>query len=221
LNQLLFNAVTYNTETDFTPVILVGELPQLIISSPYLGFKKLQDLIDFGKNNPGKLNIGHAGAGSTGHLIAALFLTRTGIQATLVGYHGASPVITDVLSGHIQAGVPVYLPAVRSVTVLAVTSEQRIDFLPDIPTARESGTDLIASTWIAIMAPAGLPKGIVAKLNATIDHFLKSEEGQRQFANAGIRPLGGAPERLADVIEHDRQTWAPIIAKENIKLDPN
>jgi tripartite-type tricarboxylate transporter receptor subunit TctC len=221
LNQLLFKSVPYNTDTDFTPVILVGEIPQLIVSSPQLGFKKLQDLVDFGKNNPGKLNIGHAGAGSMGHLTAALFLARTGVQATLVGYRGASPVIMDVLSGQIQAGVPVYIPAVSSVTVLAVTSEQRIGFLPDIPTARESGTDLIASTWVAIMGPAGLPKGIVAKLNTAIDQFLASEEGIQQFAKAGIRPFGGTPDRVAEVIKHDRQTWAPIIAKENIKLDPN
>jgi tripartite-type tricarboxylate transporter receptor subunit TctC len=221
LNQLLFKSVPYNTDTDFTPVILVGEIPQLIVSNPQLGFKKLQDLVDFGKNNPGKLNIGHAGAGSMGHLTAALFLARTGVQATLVGYRGASPVIMDVLSGQIHAGVPVYIPAVSSVTVLAVTSEQRIGFLPDIPTAREGGTDLIASTWIAIMGPAGLPKGMVAKLNTAIDQFLKSEEGIQQFAKAGIRPFGGTPDRVAEVIKGDREKWAPIIAKENIKLDPN
>jgi tripartite-type tricarboxylate transporter receptor subunit TctC len=221
LNQLLFKSVPYNTDTDFTPVILVGELPQLIVSTPQLGFKTLQDLIDFGKDNPAKLNIGHAGAGSMGHLTAALFLARTGVQASLVGYRGATPVIMDVLSGHIQAGVPVYIPAVSSVTVLAVTSEQRIGFLPDIPTARESGTDLIASTWIAIMGPAGLPKDIVAKLNMAIDQFLNSEDGIQQFARAGIRPFGGPPDRVVQVIRRDRQTWAPIIARENIKLDPD
>jgi len=221
LNQLLFSSVPYHTDTDFTPVILVGEIPQLIVSSPKLGFQRLQDLIAFGKNNPGRLNIGHAGAGSTGHLAAAVLLARTGIEATLIGYRGAGPVIADVLSGHIQAGVPVYLPAVKSVSVLAVTTEQRVEFLPDIPTARESDTDLIASTWIAIMAPAGLPQDIVTKLNTTIDHFLKSAEGKQQFTQAGIRPLGGPAERLTEIIKHDRETWAPIIVKENIRLDPN
>jgi tripartite-type tricarboxylate transporter receptor subunit TctC len=221
LNQLLFKSVPYDTEKDFTPIVLVGEIPQVIVSSPKLGFKTLQDLVEFGRRNPGKLNIGHAGAGSMGHLTSALFLARTGIQGTLVGYRGAVPVVMDVLSGQIQAGVPIYIPPVENVTILAVTSDQRISFLPDIPTARESGTDLIASTWVALMGPAGLPQDIVLKLNTAINQFLASPEGIEQFAQAGIRPLGGTPEHLAQVIKQDRATWAPVIAKENIRLDPN
>lgn len=221
LNQLLFKTVPYDTQKDFTPIILVGEIPQLIVSSPKLGFKMLQDLIDYGRKNPGKLNIGHAGAGSMGHLTGALFLARTGIKGTLVGYRGAGPVVMDVLSGAIQAGVPVYIPPVRNVTMLAVTSDQRIQFLPDVPTARESGVDLIASTWVAIMAPAGTPHAIVMKLNKAINEYFVSPEGKQELTKAGIRPLGGTPEQLAAVIQHDRAAWAPIIAKEHIKLDAN
>jgi tripartite-type tricarboxylate transporter receptor subunit TctC len=221
LNQLLFKSVPYDTEKDFTPVILVGEFPQVIVSNPKLGFKTLQDLVEYGRSNPGKLNIGHAGAGSMGHLTGALFLARTGIQGILVGYRGAAPVVLDVLGGVIQAGVPVYTPAAKSVTILAVTSAQRIPFLPDIPTAREGGVDLIASTWVAILAPAGLPQDIVVKLNTAINQFLASPEGIQQFTNAGIRPLGGTPEHLAQVIKQDRANWAPVIAKENISLEPN
>ena len=154
-------------------------------------------------------------------MTAALFLTRTGVQGTLVGYRGAGPVVTDVLSGQIQAGVPIYIPPVKSVTALAVTSERRIGFLPDIPTARESGIDLIASTWVAVMGPAGVPKDVVVRLNTAIDQFLKSEDGTQQFARGGIRPIGGAPDRLVEAIAQDRRIWAPIIARENIKLDPD
>ena len=221
LNELLFKSVPYDTDKDFTPIVLVGELPQLIIASPKLGFKTLADLVEFGRKNPGKLNIGHAGAGSMGHLTAALFLARTGIQGTLVAYRGAAPVVLDVISGQIQAGVPIYIPPARNATILAVTSDRRIPFLPNIPTARESGVDLTASTWIAFMAPAGLSKDIVAKLNAAINEYLESPQGIEQFTKVGIRALGGTPERLAEVIKHDRALWAPVIAKENIKLDPN
>lgn len=221
LNQLLSKSVPYDTERDFTPVILVGEIPQLIVSNPKLGFKTLQDLIEFGRSNPGKLNIGHAGVGSTGHLTAAVFLARTGIQAALVGYRGGVPVIMDVLSGHIQAGVPIYSPQAKEVSMLAVTSNERIPFLPDVPTARESGVDLIASTWIAILAPAKTPRDIVMKLNTAANEFLATPEARQLFANAGIRPLGGTPEHLAEVIKKDSAMWAPIVAKENIKIDPN
>lgn len=221
LNQLLFKSVAYDTDKDFTPVIMVGEIPQLIVSSPKLGFKTLADLVEFGRKNPGKLNVGHAGAGSMGHLTAALFLARAGIKGTLVSYRGAMPVVRDVLGGQIQAGVPIYIPPARNVTILAVTSAERISFLPDIPTAREGGVDLIASTWVAIMAPAGTPHDIVLKLNAAINAFIASPEGAAQYKNAGIRPLGGTPERLSEAIAHDRALWTPVIAKENIKLDSN
>ena len=104
LNQLLFKSVPYDTEKDFTPVILVGELPQVIISDPKLGFKTLQETVEFGQKNPGKLNIGHPGAGSMGHLTGALFLARTGIKGTLIGYRGAAPLLHDVLGGQISGG---------------------------------------------------------------------------------------------------------------------
>lgn len=221
LNRMLLKSVPYNTDTDFTPVIVLGDIPQLIVSSPQLGFKQLPDLVDFGKRNPGTLNVGHAGAGSMGHLAAALFLARSGIQGTLIGYRGAAPVVADVLSGQMHAGFPIVIPAAASVTTLAVTSDQRLGFLPDVPTAREAGTDLLAGTWFAIMAPAGVPKPIVMQVNQTIDRFLKSEGGAQQLARLGMRALGGPPERLTQVIENDRRTWGPVIANENFLLDSN
>lgn len=221
LNELLFKSVPYDTAKDFTSIVLVGETPQVIIASPKSGFKTLHDLVEFGRQNPGKLNIGHPGPGSMGHLTAALFLARTGIQATLISYRGAAPVVTDVLGGQIQAGTPLYNPSVKNVTVLALTSDQRAPFLPDVPTAREGGVDLVARTWLALLAPAGLPREIGTKLNNAINQFLSSPEGMQQFATAGIRPLGGTAEHLAETIKSDRALWAPVIAKENIKLNPD
>ena len=110
---MLFKSIPYDTDKDFTPVVLFGELPQLIVSSPKLGFKKLSDLVDYGRANPDKLNIGHAGAGSMGHLISVLFLARTGIKGTLIAYRGAAPIVTDVLSGQIQAGSMIYIPPAK------------------------------------------------------------------------------------------------------------
>jgi tripartite-type tricarboxylate transporter receptor subunit TctC len=219
LNQLLFKSVPYDTERDFAPVVLVGELPQVIVAGPQ--FKTLKDLIEYGRANPGKLNIGHAGAGSTGHLAAALLAARSGIQATFVGYRSANAVVADVLSGQIQAGVPLYVPAVNTVNVLAVTSEQRVSFLPNIPTAREAGSELVASTWVGLLAPQGTPAGIVARINAAVDEYIKSKEGIETFAKANIRPLGGSVAHFAQTIRQDRALWAPVIAKENIQLEPN
>ena len=219
LNQLLFKSVPYDTDRDFAPVALVGELPQVIVAGPQ--FKTLKELIEFGRANPGKLNVGHAGAGSTGHLAAALLMARSGVQATLVGYRSASAIVADVLVGTIQAGVPMYVPSVNTVNALAVTSEQRVGFLPDIPTARESGSELVASTWVGLLAPTGTPDDIVTKINATVDEYIKSRDGIETFAKASIRPLGGDAAHFAQTIRQDRALWAPIIAKENIQLEPN
>jgi tripartite-type tricarboxylate transporter receptor subunit TctC len=220
LNQLLSKSIPYDTDKDFTPIILFGELPQLIVSSPSLGFKSLGELVAYGRANPGKLNIGHSGAGSMGHLIGALFLSRTGIQGTLVSYRGVGPMVIDLLSGVIQAGVPVYIPQVKNVTILAIAGAQRVAFLPGVPTAHESGVDVSASTWFAIMGPAGMSPGVVAKLNEAINQFLTSSEGAQACLVGGIRPIGGKPEHLSTTIRQDRALWAPVIAKEKITLDP-
>jgi tripartite-type tricarboxylate transporter receptor subunit TctC len=221
LNKLLYKSVPYDAELDFTPIILLSEAPHVIVSSPALGLRTLQDLVDYAKRNPGQLNVGHAGAGSTGHLAAALFLARAKIRGTMIGYRGATPVIQDVLSGQIQAGFPIYIGAVSSVASLAVTSEERASFLPDVPTARESGVDLAATTWVGLTAPAATPAPIIDKLNLAINDYIKSEEGRGRFATLGHLPLGGPPERLTQKMAADKAKWAPVIAAEYISLDLN
>jgi tripartite-type tricarboxylate transporter receptor subunit TctC len=148
-------------------------------------------------------------------------MARSGVQATLVGYRSANAIVADVLGGTIQAGVPMYVPSVNTVNALAVTSEQRVGFLPNIPTARESGSELVASTWVGLLAPTGTPDDIVTKINATVDEYIKSRDGIETFAKASIRPLGGDAAHFAQTIKQDRALWAPIIAKENIQLEPN
>jgi tripartite-type tricarboxylate transporter receptor subunit TctC len=221
LNKLLYRSIPYDPDGDFEPIILQSEAPHVIVSTPALGFTKLEDLIDYGRNNPGKLNIGHAGAGTTGHLAAAVFLARAGITASLVGYRGAAPAVKDVLGGQIQAAFPIYVGAVNSVTRLAVTSPERVPFLPDVPTVRESGIDLAATTWIGLVAPKGTPREIIAKLNTTIDAYLKSEEGRGRMTAMGHVPLGGPPDRLTSLMAAEKAKWAPVIAAEKISLDPN
>ena len=221
LNQLLFKFTPYDTERDFTPVLMLGEIPNVIISSPQLGFKTLSDLVAYGKSNPGGLNFGHSGTGSVGHLSAALFASKAGIKGTYVAYRSPNAVVTDVLAGQIQAGVPTFIPAVQSVTALAVTGDQRLESQPNIPTIRESGFDVVAITWIALLAPAGLPDKIRDQLNAAVNDYLKSSDGRQAFARLNLRVIGGSPDDLAQAMKRDRALWAPIIAKENIQLDAN
>ena len=219
LNKLMYKSIPYDHDRDFDPIILLSDTPQAIISSPKLPIKTLAELVAYGKENPGKLTIGHPGAGTMGHLTAVLFLARTGIDGSPIAYRGTTPLITDLLGGQIVAGSPAYTPAVESATVLAVTSEQRAGFLPHVPTAREAGFDVIAGSWTAIAGPAGMPRDIVLKLNAAINDYLKSEEGSRLFAQIGMRVLGGPPERVTQAVREDRLKWEPVIRAADIKLD--
>ena len=219
LNKLLYKSIPYDPDTEFEPVALIGDAPQVIVSSPKLGFKSLADLVAYGKSNPGALTVGHSGAGTMGHLAAALLLSRAEIDGSLIAYRGATPAIADVLSGHIAAGVPAYIPIVDTVTRLAVTSEERVSFLPDIPTARESGVDVVASTWSAIVGPKGVPGDIVMKLNAAINDYLASQDGQRQLAVFGMRRLGGSPGRVTEMMAQEKVKWEAVIRSANIKLD--
>jgi tripartite-type tricarboxylate transporter receptor subunit TctC len=219
LNKILYKSIPYDPDTEFEPVVLLSEVPQVIVSSPKLGFKTLADLIAYAKANPNTLTVAHPGAGTMGHLAAALLLTRAGITGSLIGYRGSTPAITDILSGHIMAGVPAYIPVTETVTRLAVTSEERVGFLPDVPTAREAGIDVVASTWGALVGPRGMPAEVVAKLNAAINDFLAAEEGRRQLALFGMSGLGGPPQRVTELMAREKTKWGAVIREAKIKLD--
>lgn len=221
INGLLSKSVTYDSVTDFTPIIMVGETPPVLAASPKLGAKTVGELIAFSKSNPGALNIGHAGAGSMGHLAGALFLSRAGLQGTLVGYRGPGPVVTDVIAGQIHAGFPFFVGTLSAANVLAVTSERRMAFLADVPTMQEAGVDVVATTWTALVGPVGLPSVVVERLNAAVNAYLGSAEGREQAVKLGIQPLGGKPADVTSAIRNDRAKWARVIAEANIKLDSN
>lgn len=221
LSPMMLKGIGYDTDRDFTPVIVLGELPQMIVSDPKLGFKSLQDLIDFGRKNPDKMNMGHSGPGTLSHLAATVFYARTGLKGGLISYRGAVPMVTDVTGGAISSALTIYVPQVANVSILAVVSDERISYLPNVPTAKESGLDLSAGSWMGILAPAGTPPDIVAKLNKTIDEFIASPEGRAQFTRGGMSPIGGPPEKMTELIKRERATWGPLIAKENIKPEAN
>ena len=124
-----------------------------------------------------------------------------------------------MLGGEIDAGIPAYIPQVHSAKSIAVTSGERVDFLPGVPTARESGVaDVASGTFTALAAPAGTPPEIVMKMNRILDAFLKTDEAKKQFATLGARPLGGPPERLTERMNQEKALWGPIVKSADIKL---
>ena len=136
-----------------------------------------------------------------------------------MSYRGTGPMMIDVLGGAIDAGFPAYNPATKEASILAVTSDQRAEFLPDVPTMKESGFDLVGGTWEAIFAPANLPPEIAAKLREAIDAFLRKPETRARFNATGFQLIGGPSARLVEQIMQDRAKWAKII--QDAKIGPD
>ncbi len=213
LRPLLEQGLAYDPVADFTPIVLVGDAPNVIVAGTQSRYGSIQDVVAYAKQNPGKLTIGHPGIGTMGHLVALLFCAEAGIDANLISYQGAPAILTDVAGGHIDIGAIAYGVGANAVKSLAVTTKERVDFLPDVPTMGEVNyPNVVATTWSAVYAPAHLPKSIVGKLNATINAFISQEETRKHFATVGYRVLGGPPQRLADQMAEDRAKWSKVIA---------
>lgn len=215
LRPLIDKSVGYDTDADFTPIMLIGESPNVLLANPKLGVSTVKDLLAHIKTKDNKISIGHSGPGTMGHLCSVVFASLAGLDASSISYRGTAPMLADLLGGQIDSGFPAYNPATRSATILAVSSDERVDFLPGVPTMKESGFDVVGATWFAIWGPAHMPAEIVAKLNAAMNAFLQKPETRARFSEAGFRLFGGPPARVSEKVAQDRARWAPIIARLN------
>ena len=214
---LIDKKVGYDAEKDFTPIILIGDTPNAVMASPKHGFKTIKDLLDYVNTKSNKLTIGHPGPGTMGHLCGVLLARKAHIDPTFVAYRGAAGIITDLMGGQIDLATPAYGPGMDKLT-LALSSDERLKSQPDLPTLKESGVDVVCSTWIAIHAPAHVPPAIVNKLNAAIDAFLRKPETHAKFGTIGLRVLGGPPDRMRARIKEDLAKWTDIVAGVNFDL---
>jgi tripartite-type tricarboxylate transporter receptor subunit TctC len=223
-NKYLYRSMSYDPETAFTPITMLGFSPLIIVGSPKIPPTDLKELVAYARNNPGRLNAGTVGPGSQAHITLELINQLAGISITHVPYRIATQALPDLISGDLQVGfnyIPTFVPNVKqgSIRGLAVTSRQRIADLPDVPTVEESGFPGFEATgWNAMFAPTGTPRDIVDKVNAAVNAYLKSERGLKQLAGMGMTPNGGTPEQLAAYLASERAKWAPIIKNANITL---
>jgi tripartite-type tricarboxylate transporter receptor subunit TctC len=219
LNKMLYASLSYDPDTDFTPISLISDVPQVFIVNSKSPVSDLKGLVALAKEKKDALTIGHPGVGTGAHLTAIWFANAAGIDVLPVAYRGALPLVTAVLGGEIDAGLPAYIPQVHTAKILAVTTDERVDFLPGVPTARESGVANLASgTFTALAAPAGVPPKIVTKMNRILDAYLKTDEAKKQFATIGAKTLGGPPERLTERMNQEKALWGPIVKGADIKL---
>ena len=196
---------------DMTPIIMIGDTPNVILASPKLGVNTMPELIAYARAHNNRLNIGHPGAGTMGEFCGLALAAKAKIDGNMIAYRGAAQIIGDLAGGQIDIGTPAYGPGSEAVKILATGGDERFAALPDVPTLKQSGIDLECATWIALYGPPSLPRGIVDRLNAAADVYLRKPETREAFARIGLRPLGGSPERLRDRVAADRALWAPIV----------
>jgi tripartite-type tricarboxylate transporter receptor subunit TctC len=218
LNKMLYASLPYDPDTDFAPISLISDVPQVFIVNPKSPVADLKGLVALAKEK-NSVTMGHPGVGTGAHLSAIWFANLAGINLVPVAYRGANPIVTAVLGGEIDSGIPAYIPQVHSVKIIAVTSDTRVDFLPGVPTARESGVaDVASGTFTALAAPAGVSPQVVTRINTLLDAFLKTAEAKKQFTLLGARTLGGPPARLVERMNQEKALWGPIVKSANIRL---
>jgi tripartite-type tricarboxylate transporter receptor subunit TctC len=210
---------------DFTPIAAVATVPLALTVKQELPVTSVAQLIDYAKKNPGKLNYGSAGPGSSTHLAVALLTSMTGTDMTHVPYKGSAPVITDLLAGTLDLSIstmPAVLPHISGgkIKVLAVSTGQRAKALPDVVTIEEAGVKGYATgLWTGLLAPAGTPPQIIARLNAAVNEALAADDLKALLAKQGAEPTGGTPEKFAAEIKNELTLWTDVAKKTGIKID--
>ena len=214
----------YNTERDFSPIVLVGVTPNLLIANPQ-GGKTVKEMVAQCKAKPGTVSFGSAGAGSAQHLALEMFKLRAKVDALHIPYKGSGPLLTDLMGGQIQYSfetMTAATPHVKSgrVIALAQTRTKRAKGHPNVPTMQEEGFDgFDATTWYGLAGPGKLPAAIVNKINRDVNTILAMADVQERMDTFGAEDGGGTPEKFAQFIRAEQEKWAKVVKDANIKLD--
>ncbi|MEJ8853986.1 tripartite tricarboxylate transporter substrate binding protein [Variovorax robiniae] len=215
INPGIYKSIPYDSLKDITPIAVLATVPLVLVVNPSLPARNVKELLAYAKANPGKLNYGSAGNGSTLHLAGELLTSETGIDMKHVPYRGTGPLITDLIGGQVQLGfvsISQVAPQVKAGTLhaLAVSTPARSPALPDVPTLAESGVPKYSfDAWIALIGPAGLPKAIVDSDYAAVKAAIASPEAQTVLAAQGLTVLNMGPDQApaffqAELVKHQK-----------------
>jgi tripartite-type tricarboxylate transporter receptor subunit TctC len=225
INPTLFSKMPYDSVKDLTPVVLVASAPLVLVVGADSPLKTLADVVSASKAKPASLNFASSGNGTVAHLASELFQKTASVKFTHIPYKGAAQAATDVVGGQVQlymSSVPTLIGHIRSgkMRAIAVTSLSRVDDLPQVPTIAESGySGFEAVTWFGFVAPTGVPKDIVVRLNNEINKALQAADVKKKLNDQGTDVLGSTPEQFGALIKSDLARWAPIIKESGAKLD--
>ncbi len=208
---------------DLAPVTLVGIVPNVLMVHPAVPIKSVREFVAYARAHPGKLNFTSPGAGTTQHLVGELFKVAAGIDMVHIPYKGGGQAQADVVGGQAQSlfnVLPVGLPMIRAdkLRAIAVTGKTRSEALPEVPTMIEAGFPAVtAVTWNGILAPAGTPREVVAKLNQAMVSVLRTPEMKEQLANLGQEVAWSTPDEFALFLREETEKWRKVIAAAGLK----
>lgn len=215
--------LTYDPVNDVVPIVMVGEIGNMVTVNPSGPFSSVKELIAYAKANPGKINFASGGTGSGNHLATEYFSQMAGIRMTHVPYKGSTAGVTDLMSGQIQlifSGLTGMIPHHKANRVrgIAVTSAKRNKAVPELPTVGETVPGYESVSWAAILGPKGLPKDVVTRWNTEINRTLLLPDVKARMEASGLEVVGGTQAHLREVLMQDIAKWKKVVATANIKL---
>ncbi|MCY1518864.1 hypothetical protein D9M68_535920 [compost metagenome] len=221
-NAHMFAKLPYDPIKDLAPVIRVADQPNVLIMNPKWTFKNVGELVAYAKANPGKLSVGTSGVGGPQDVAARRFMQMTGTDLLNVAYKGGAPALSDLVGGQIDMMFetsPTAVPYAKSgkLKALAVTGDKRVSTLPDVPTVAESGVPGYRFMgWVGLVAPAGTPAPVIAKLNEQVQALLKNADTQKQFTDLSLEVIGGSTADFTSFVRKESNDYARFVKDFNI-----
>ena len=221
----IYSKLNYDPSRDLQPVSMYADVPNILVVHPSVPVKNVKEFIALAKSNPGRLNFGTAGSGSSTHMAGEWFKLYTGVNLTHVPYKGSAQAMQDLLGGQIELmfeNLPTAIAQVRAgkIRSLGMTSRERSPGMPEVPTLAETGVPgFEATAWFTIAAPAKVPADIIRKLNVDMNAFLKAPEMQQRWIDMGVVPLGGSPADAEKFFVVEREKWGKVIKAAGIRGD--
>jgi len=225
VNPAIYPGLSFDTVTSFQPIVLVATVANILVVHPARGPADLHALIERAKAHPGELTYGSGGNGSAAHIAMVAFAEATGITLSHVPYRGTAPMVTDLIAGQIDmtmTGGPPALPPVRAgqLRALGVSSLQRLEHAPGIPTIAESGVPgFEALQWYGLVAPAHTPRPIVDRLNAATTAILREPDLRARLETEGAEAAPGTPEAFGAFIRRERDRWGALVRRSGVRAD--
>lgn len=225
INPGLYKKLPYDPIKDFAPISLAGRSPIVVVVNPSLPAKSIKELIALARAQPGKIAYSSSGSGNGNHLATELFATMAGIKLLHVPYKGGPPALTATIQGETammfaNSTFAVAQVKANRVRAIAVTTDKRLELLPDVPTVAESGLpDFVVTTWFGVLAPAGTPKALIKRLNTDIVEVLGSAGVRQKLDRAGLIASPSTPEEFGALIKSEIVRWAKVISETGARVD--